>query len=159
MIRYRKKIYANWYRRIRLNYWLRIHVPASVTIPSFFQTFNGANQGSAVTEVKAKSGAAPTTMTEKSRKEVKLTKEQLFCNYPDASEGQYTHLLMEIQKLLFIQTGMILKVRCLIIYRLLLRKNMKTSLLDIGPVIRLIQTGILQRRNSRSAVTAKLGKQ
>lgn len=32
-----KKIYANWYRRIRLNYWLRIHVPASVTIPSFFK--------------------------------------------------------------------------------------------------------------------------
>ena len=59
----------------------------------FFQTFNVANQGSAVTEVKAKSGAAPATMTEKSRKEVKLTKEQLLCNYPDASEGQYAHLV------------------------------------------------------------------
>lgn len=59
----------------------------------FFQTFNIANQGSAVTEVKARSGAAPATITEKSRTGVTLRTEQLSCNYPDASEGQYAHLV------------------------------------------------------------------
>lgn len=59
----------------------------------FFQTFNVADQGSAVTEVKARSGAAPATVTEKSRTGVTLKTEQLSCNYPDASEGQYAHLV------------------------------------------------------------------
>lgn len=59
----------------------------------FFQTFNINNQGSTVTEVKARSGAAPATVTEKSRTAVTLKTEQLSCNYPDASEGQYAHLV------------------------------------------------------------------
>lgn len=59
----------------------------------FFQTFNAANQGSTVTEVKAVSGAAPSVYTEVSRTKVVLTVEQLSCNYPDASEGIYKYLI------------------------------------------------------------------
>lgn len=59
----------------------------------FFQTFNVNNQGSAVTEVKARSGAAPATVTEKSRNAVTLNVSQLSSNYPDSSEGQYAHLV------------------------------------------------------------------
>jgi hypothetical protein len=59
----------------------------------FFQTFNAAHQGSQVTEVKAKSGAAPSTTTEKSRKEVKLTEDQLSTNAQEPSEGPIKNLI------------------------------------------------------------------
>lgn len=53
----------------------------------YFQTFNAAHQGSAVTEVKAKSGEAPATTTEKSRTEVKLAGDQLSTNAQEPTEG------------------------------------------------------------------------
>ena len=59
----------------------------------FFQTFNAANQGSAVTEIKAASGAAPAVYTEVSRAKVNLKVDQLSCNYPDASEGIFKYLI------------------------------------------------------------------
>lgn len=59
----------------------------------FFQTFNAAHQGSVVTEIKAKSGAAPSTTTEKSRTEVKLTVDQLSTNAQEPSEGPIKNLI------------------------------------------------------------------
>lgn len=59
----------------------------------FFQTFNAAHQGSAVTEIKAKSGAAPSTTTEKSRTEVKLVADQLSTNAQEPSEGPIKNLI------------------------------------------------------------------
>lgn len=59
----------------------------------FFQTFNVAHQGSAVTEVKAKSGIAPTTLTEVKRTKVELTADQLSSNYPEPTEGPIKNLL------------------------------------------------------------------
>ena len=53
----------------------------------FFQTFNAAHQGSEVTEIKAKSGAAPSTTTEKSRTEMKIEADQLSTNAQEPSEG------------------------------------------------------------------------
>ncbi|MGG6546076.1 UNVERIFIED_CONTAM: carbohydrate-binding protein, partial [Prevotella sp. 15_C9] len=51
----------------------------------FFQTFNAAHQGSEVTEIKAKSGAAPSTTTEKSRTEMKIEADQLSTNAQEPS--------------------------------------------------------------------------
>ncbi|WP_044266318.1 discoidin domain-containing protein [Bacteroides timonensis] len=59
----------------------------------FFQTFNAAHQGSAVTEVKAKSGVAPATLTEVKRTKVELTAEQLSSNQPEPTEGPIKDLL------------------------------------------------------------------
>ncbi len=59
----------------------------------FFQTFNAAHQGSAVTEVKAKSGPAPTTLTEVKRTKVELTAGQLSSNQPEPTEGPIKNLL------------------------------------------------------------------
>lgn len=59
----------------------------------FFQTFNAAHQGSAITEVKAKSGAAPTTLTEVKRTKVGLTAEQLSTNQQEPTEGHIRNLL------------------------------------------------------------------
>lgn len=59
----------------------------------YFQTFNAAHQGSAVTEVKAKSGEAPITLTEVSRTEVKLTENQLSTNNQEPTEGPIKNLI------------------------------------------------------------------
>ena len=59
----------------------------------FFQTFNAAHQGSEVTEIKAKSGAAPSTITEKSRTEKKLEADQLSTNAQEPSEGPIKNLI------------------------------------------------------------------
>lgn len=59
----------------------------------FFQTFNAAHQGSQVTEVKAKSGAAPSTTTEKTRTEVTLAAEQLSTNAQEPTEGPIKNLI------------------------------------------------------------------
>ena len=59
----------------------------------YFQTFNAAHQGSAVTEVKAKSGEAPATTTEKSRTEVKLAGDQLSTNAQEPTEGPIKNLV------------------------------------------------------------------
>lgn len=58
-----------------------------------FQTFNAHHQGSAVTEVKAKSGAAPVTISEISRKEVALTAAQLSTNNQEPTEGHIRNLV------------------------------------------------------------------
>lgn len=59
----------------------------------YFQTFNAAHQGSEVVEIKAKSGAAPTTTTEKSRKEVKIEPDQLSTNAQEPTEGPIKNLV------------------------------------------------------------------
>lgn len=59
----------------------------------YFQTFNAAHQGSAVTEVKAKSGEAPATTTEKFRTEVKLAGDQLSTNAQEPTEGPIKNLI------------------------------------------------------------------
>lgn len=59
----------------------------------YFQTFNAAHQGSEVVEIKAKSGVAPTTTTEKSRKEVKIEPEQLSTNAQEPTEGPIKNLV------------------------------------------------------------------
>lgn len=59
----------------------------------FFQTFNAAHQGSEVTEIKAKSGAAPSTTTEKSRTEMKIEADQLSTNAQEPSEGPIKNLI------------------------------------------------------------------
>ncbi|NDV57361.1 discoidin domain-containing protein [Bacteroides sp. 519] len=58
-----------------------------------FQTFNAANQSSAVTEVKAKSGAAPASYTEKNRTKVPLTGLQVSTDQADSSEGKVSNLI------------------------------------------------------------------
>ena len=57
------------------------------------QTFNAAHQGSEVTEIKAKSGAAPSTTTEKSRTEMKIEADQLSTNAQEPSEGPIKNLI------------------------------------------------------------------
>lgn len=59
----------------------------------YFQTFNAAHQGSAVTEVKAQSGAKPATYTEVSRTPFALTASQLSADQADSSEGQIANLV------------------------------------------------------------------
>lgn len=59
----------------------------------YFQTFNAAHQGSAVTEVKAKSGEAPTTTTEVSRTKVELTGDQLSTDNQEPTEGPVKNLV------------------------------------------------------------------
>lgn len=59
----------------------------------YFQTFNAAHQGSTVTEVKAQSGAAPSTETEVSRTKVTLTADQLSTNAQEPSEGPISNLV------------------------------------------------------------------
>ncbi|MDO4164686.1 MAG: discoidin domain-containing protein [Bacteroides sp.] len=59
----------------------------------YFQTFNAAHEGSAVTEVKAQSGAAPSTQTEVSRTKVALTASQLSTNAQEPSEGPISNLV------------------------------------------------------------------
>ena len=59
----------------------------------FFQTFNAAHQGREVTEIKAKSGAAPSTTTEKSRTEMKIEADQLSTNAQEPSEGPIKNLI------------------------------------------------------------------
>lgn len=59
----------------------------------YFQTFNAVHQGSAITEVKAKSGIAPTTLTEVKRTKVELTAEQLSTNQQEPTEGPIKNLL------------------------------------------------------------------
>lgn len=59
----------------------------------FFQTFNAAHQGGKVVEVKAASGAAPSTYTEKSRAKFALSTDQLSTNAQEPSEGPIANLI------------------------------------------------------------------
>ena len=59
----------------------------------YFQTFNVKKQGSEVTEIKAKSGAAPITVQEKSRKEFALSASQLSTNAQEPSAGPISNLV------------------------------------------------------------------
>lgn len=59
----------------------------------YLQTFNAAHEGGEVTVVKAKSGAAPSTTTEKTRTKVNVVVDQLSCNYPDSQEGYFSALV------------------------------------------------------------------
>lgn len=58
-----------------------------------FQTFNAAHVAGEITEVKAKSGPAPVTLTEKSRTKVNLTKEQLSTDNQEPQEGPIANLI------------------------------------------------------------------
>lgn len=58
-----------------------------------FQTFNNNGQCSEVTEVKARSGAAPASYTELNRTQVPLDASQLSADQADSSEGQLAHLV------------------------------------------------------------------
>lgn len=57
-----------------------------------FQTFNANHEGSEVTQVKARSGAAPTTTTE-TRTKVSLTEDQLKTDNQEPTEGHIRNLL------------------------------------------------------------------
>ena len=58
-----------------------------------FQTFNAANEGSAVTEVKAVSGPAPVTLSETNRTKVVLTADQLSTDNQEPTEGPISNLI------------------------------------------------------------------
>lgn len=58
-----------------------------------FQTFNARHEGGSVAEVKAKSGPAPATLSEKKRVKIELTKEQLSTDNQEPSEGPIANLL------------------------------------------------------------------
>lgn len=53
----------------------------------YFQTFNVNGEGSAVTEIKAQSGAAPATYREISRTKIEISADQVSVDQPDESEG------------------------------------------------------------------------
>lgn len=57
-----------------------------------FQTFNAAHEGGSITEVKAQSGPAPATLTEKSRTKVVLTDDQFSTDNQEPSEGPIKNL-------------------------------------------------------------------
>lgn len=57
------------------------------------QTFNANHEAGPVTEVKARSGAYPTSVTVKSKTEVKLTAEQLSTNAQEPTEGPIKNLI------------------------------------------------------------------
>lgn len=59
----------------------------------FFQTFNALHQGSAITEVKAQSGAAPASYTEETRTQVTLEASQLSTNAQEPTEGPIANLV------------------------------------------------------------------
>lgn len=59
----------------------------------YFQTFNSVHEGSAITEVTAKSGAAPATQSEISRTKVTLTSDQLSTNAQEPTEGPISNLV------------------------------------------------------------------
>lgn len=61
----------------------------------YLQTFNAAHQGGEIQEIKAKSGKAETTYTEKGRSEVKLTASQLSTNAQEPTEGPIANLVDE----------------------------------------------------------------
>lgn len=58
-----------------------------------FQTFNAANEGSAVTEVKAQSGPAPIVLTETKRTKVNVEASQLSTDNQEPSEGPIKNLV------------------------------------------------------------------
>lgn len=59
----------------------------------YLQTFNGLHQGGKIEEIKAKSGAAEASYTEKSRVQVVLTAEQLSTNAQEPTEGPIANLI------------------------------------------------------------------
>lgn len=59
----------------------------------YLQTFNAAHQGGEIKEIKAQSGKAETTYTEKSRSEVKLIASQLSTNAQEPNEGPIANLI------------------------------------------------------------------
>ncbi len=59
----------------------------------YFQTFNSQHQGSEIMEIKAVSGAAEASYTEKSRTKVDLLAEQLSTNAQEPSEGPISNLI------------------------------------------------------------------
>ena len=58
----------------------------------FYQTFNANNEGGEIKSIKAQSGIAPVVVTE-SRKEVKLSGNQLSTNAQEPSEGPIANLV------------------------------------------------------------------
>ena len=58
-----------------------------------FQTFNAAHEAGIVTEMKAKSGPAPATLTEKNRTKVTITEDQLSTDNQEPSEGPIKNLI------------------------------------------------------------------
>ncbi|MBQ8673017.1 MAG: discoidin domain-containing protein [Bacteroides sp.] len=58
-----------------------------------FQTFNARHEGGQTVQVKARSGAAPATYTEKGRTKVELDVSQISADQADSSEGQLKHLV------------------------------------------------------------------
>lgn len=59
----------------------------------YLQTFNANHQGGDIQEIKAQSGKAEITYTEKSRNEVKLTASQLSTNAQEPKEGPIANLI------------------------------------------------------------------
>lgn len=57
------------------------------------QTFNANHEAGPITEIKARSGAYPTSVTVKSKTEVKLTADQLSTNAQEPSEGPIKNLI------------------------------------------------------------------
>ena len=101
-----------------------ILVPDLVDYEIFYQTFNANNEGGEIKSIKAQSGIAPVVVTE-SRKEVKLSVNQLSTNAQEPSEGPIANLVNGNTNDFFHTRWSSLRFRCLITFRLISMKNIK----------------------------------